>query len=488
MKLTHIKLEDFRCFGVADFDLTDPTHGGPLDVVLLVGANGSGKSAVLDAVAGFFTHQYSSYSGKDGYDGKELTPLDVRQGAPRSRIDVSWRDQVDAEGMALFDGTTIIDQLGGVSSATRDKKALYKWFLQTKKAHSSAGLIVGFDVYRLVPSGVVVGPTNQDAITAHCKLALAPTLDGEGHVRPRAHHLKQWIVNLDARRARAKADRGEDLPLWHTLRHALNTLLSPYTFEGVDDSFQVVFQTPTGRVPIEALSDGFRSVFVVVAELLLRSSLATADPDAVLEQEAVCLIDEIDAHLHPRWQDNVIPGLRALFPKVQWIATTHSENVVAAVEPKNVFRLEDMQAISAARQDKRFHLPERTVVSIDEEVFGARPGSGGRRWVLDPPVEVRRRFWDTFGAEIEPHQRVFVAEGPVLLEQIRDAHERPLPGVAGRTGEVALFFVDREPEASWSHPCAYILLPASGGPLRVEHGWPPSEATRLLPLPRPPGS
>lgn len=93
-------------------------------------------------------------------------------------------------------------------------------------------------------------------------------------------------------------------------------------------------------MPIEALSDGFRSTFTIVSDLLLRLNFATRDPEQVLQQEGVCLIDEVDAHLHPRWQETIIPGLRALFPNVQFIATTHSPIVVASVEPENVFRLE----------------------------------------------------------------------------------------------------------------------------------------------------
>lgn len=147
-----------------------------------------------------------------------------------------------------------------------------------------------------------------------------------------------------------------------------------------------------------------------------------------------------------------------------------------------------MKAFTAVRQDRWFHVPERTVVSIDEEVFEARPGTGGRCWILDPPAEVRARFWERFAPAVGGEEAVFVAEGPVLIEGVRDAHDRPLPGLAGRAGEAALFFVDREPGAGWSHPCAYVFLPVGGEPLWVDHDWPPSEAVRLLPLLRPVGS
>jgi predicted ATP-binding protein involved in virulence len=169
--------------------------------------------------------------------------------------------------------------------------------------------------------------------------ALAPTFDSKGDLNRRFGLLKQWIVNIDFQRAKAKADRNVDLPTWARLRRGLDTLLHPVRFVGVDDAFDVIFETPTGEVELSELSDGFRSVFVIVAELMMRLSLSTDQPETMLDQEAVCIIDEIDAHLHPKWQQRIIPGLRALFPNVQIIATTHSPFVVESVAPQSIFKL-----------------------------------------------------------------------------------------------------------------------------------------------------
>jgi hypothetical protein len=142
--------------------------------------------------------------------------------------------------------------------------------------------------------------------------------------------------------------------------------------------------------------------------------------------------------------------------------------------------------MGAVRLDHRFRRPARSVVAIAEEVFGAPPGTGGPRWILDPPPAIVELFWDRFGPGIDDRSDVFAAEGRVLLEEVRDAHDRPLPSLAGRSGEASLFFVDRAPEANWAHPCAYVVVPRTGGePTRAEHDWPPSEAIRLVPLTRP---
>jgi hypothetical protein len=107
---------------------------------------------------------------------------------------------------------------------------------------------------------------------------------------------------------------------------------------------------------------------------------------------------------------------------------------------------------SVVRQDKQFHAPSRTVVPIAQEVFGLRGGAGEPLWILDPPAEVRRLFWEKVGVRIEPQQDVSVAEGRVLVEAVLDLHDQVPPGLEGRSGEAWLFFVDLVPMANLVAP------------------------------------
>lgn len=361
MKLLRVEIEDFRCFGKVEFDFTDPTkNGDPSNIALLVGKNGSGKSSLLQAIAGYFDNFQLEY------DGDPLRLSDVREGQPQASIKATWRDTFKKE--AMFESK---DELGTFSIPVylcrersvglrlepgihRVDSNLYSgnltdwgWWRETARQRKdlSTGLIAFFDVYRLLPPIQVEGPNLRGVPKHRTERSLASTIRRDGRIDPRFSQLKQWIVNIDFLRAKAKADFGKDSPLWETLRNALNTILAPYTFERVDERFEVLFRTPTGVVPLEALSDGFRSIFVIITDLLLRLSLSTSDPEKILEQEAVCLIDEIDAHLHPAWQLKVIPGLTTLFPNVQFIATTHSALVVSTVAPHQIFMLEDEETL-----------------------------------------------------------------------------------------------------------------------------------------------
>lgn len=372
MKLTRIEVQNFRCFERASFDLVHPSGDRPLDVVLLVGPNGSGKTAVLRAIARFFT------ALRERYAGGEFQPGDIRQGEDSAEISIHLEDTlVDGRrcelglrglllGRAMERSIPVRDPSRWVMlretvglpvspsgevqvalppgfhflDATRDDVG--HWLAAIDELSGAAGLMAAFGAHRALAVPELSGPRRDGEPTHRCSRSLRPI---SGNIEPYVSHaieLAQWIVNLDFRRARAKADRGIDFPLWVALKTGLDRLLAPYAFEGIDDDFRVLFRTPRGVLPLEDLSQGFGSVFLIVGELLLRASLAARRPEDIFEQEMVCLIDEIDAHLHPRWQETVIAGLRSLFPRLQIIATTHSPFVVSSVDPCNVFRLEEI--------------------------------------------------------------------------------------------------------------------------------------------------
>jgi predicted ATPase len=83
------------------------------------------------------------------------------------------------------------------------------------------------------------------------------------------------------------------------------------------------------EVPVEELSDGYRSILSLAFELI-RQLAAHHGPDKVFDAVAtavvapgIVLVDEIDAHLHPRWQRRIGVFLRKCFPNIQFIVTTH---------------------------------------------------------------------------------------------------------------------------------------------------------------------
>ena len=108
----------------------------------------------------------------------------------------------------------------------------------------------------------------------------------------------------------------------------------------------VEWETETGEkieLSLNQLSSGYRNMLALVMDFARRLAQANPQMENPLEAEAVLMIDELDLHLHPTWQQKIIPDLRKVFPNTQIIATTHSPEIVTTVERHQVKILENYQ-------------------------------------------------------------------------------------------------------------------------------------------------
>ncbi len=90
---------------------------------------------------------------------------------------------------------------------------------------------------------------------------------------------------------------------------------------------------------VDQLSDGEKCLLAMVGDLARRLAIANPSLEQPLEGEGIVLIDEIELHLHPKWQREIIPKLTQTFPHCQFIVTTHSPQVISHVQPENVYIL-----------------------------------------------------------------------------------------------------------------------------------------------------
>jgi predicted ATP-binding protein involved in virulence len=104
-------------------------------------------------------------------------------------------------------------------------------------------------------------------------------------------------------------------------------------------------------LPVSLLSDGTRTMISLIADLAFRCVCLNglSGSDSPLNSPGIVMIDEIDLHLHPRWQQRVLHSLRQAFPKIQFIVTTHSPQVLSTVD-RTTIRL-----LSQASDDEIVH-------------------------------------------------------------------------------------------------------------------------------------
>lgn len=95
-------------------------------------------------------------------------------------------------------------------------------------------------------------------------------------------------------------------------------------------------------IPLFYLSDGLRTMAAMVAEIAYRCVVLNPHlgKDAVKKSKGIVLIDEIDMHLHPKWQQSVVSDLKTAFPCIQFIATTHSPFIVQSLKADELINLD----------------------------------------------------------------------------------------------------------------------------------------------------
>lgn len=170
-------------------------------------------------------------------------------------------------------------------------------------------------------------------------LSVATLFSRDAALRP----LDAWAVDLDySRRDGVKV-----------VREALNALLPGVRFKKIDkQKKEILFDTCDGPVPLDRLSDGYQNMAGWIGDLLFRLTSAFADYAKPLSAGGILLLDEVDLHLHPDWQRQLLQFLSAQLPNFQFLATTHSPFTAHQCGPEELHIVErpDARTPPAIRQ------------------------------------------------------------------------------------------------------------------------------------------
>lgn len=326
MIVTRLKLANLRAIETAEFRFQPGFN-------LIVGVNGVGKTSVLDALRvclAAITKQTNRFRSR----AEALTVADIRVGADAMTVEC---------GIRLGDRNyTYLLHKPRETSVAQEKKAgmpreqVHETperaeFLGEAPAAVSGRepggrpLAVLFSTNRAVPSERAPAKgTAAGGITAAFADAFASR-------ELRLGEFAAWVrVQAALRRERPSSARALT-----ALNEAVMRFLPGYAnlrpVKG--EEAELVIDRGSTTIRVRQLSDGERGTLALVLDLTRR--LAQANPglnDPAADAGAVVLIDEIDLHLHPKWQRQIVHNLTAAFPRCQFIATTHSPQVIGEVE------------------------------------------------------------------------------------------------------------------------------------------------------------
>ena len=136
------------------------------------------------------------------------------------------------------------------------------------------------------------------------------------HREAKLYALEDWAVDLDYR----KEIQGLQL-----LKETLNRFLPDISFHSIDKrKRKLLFETIDGIFSLDYLSDGYQNMAAWLGDVLFRLTENTNNYSRVLQTKGILLIDELELHLHPKWQRHLIDFINQVLPNFQIICTTHS--------------------------------------------------------------------------------------------------------------------------------------------------------------------
>jgi energy-coupling factor transporter ATP-binding protein EcfA2 len=276
---------------------------------VLLGDNGVGKSSILKAIA-------LVYSADEGpvYADRLL-----RVGASHGSIHVKT-----SSGRSFH--TELLRTPSGVQVRHAPGVVL----------EAEGQLVLGLPPLRSLSWRRESGPSGGETSRRPSPSDLLPLLAGD--LDPRLDSVKQRIVNCDYRIKDAEtkgADASAQRRLLKDLTHAMREFTDKLAvkFLEVDAATNAVYvNTVDGRLPIEALSQGTGALIAWVSFIIQRLHDTAAEGEVPLQRPAIVLVDELDAHLHPDWQQQLTHRLETLLPGVQFLGTTHSPLIVGGMK------------------------------------------------------------------------------------------------------------------------------------------------------------
>ena len=154
--------------------------------------------------------------------------------------------------------------------------------------------------------------------------------------------IKGWFINRFLFSAQPDSLTESQISNFELATRAFSCLDPSVCFSKVDSrTLDIILDTSFGPIYFEYLSSGFKSLIILILGIIKEVEFRFGDSNVkVAEFDGIIIIDEIDVHLHPTWQAQIINVLCEIFPNVQFFVSTHSPHVVQSLPQEQLIALE----------------------------------------------------------------------------------------------------------------------------------------------------
>ena len=299
MKIESLKIENVGGISSLSLDSFDP------NLNIICGENGIGKTNILDSIAHCLSRSANSILRK-------------KSGVDRGYIKIECDFN---KNQAYTFSVDSFEPRNYKSNPAAYHEELYNHFIE------SSPYLIYLKTERLFSHKWIDNLNIYEQAENHLR-----NLDGVSN-----KNAKDWFIKnelLSSQPYTAKNDKNSI----ELAKKAFGILNQSYSFSALKQDMEIYIDTPTGVIPYEYLSSGFKSCITIMWGIIREVQIRFPDMD-IQDFNGVVLIDEIELHLHPEWQGKICNALTTLFPNIQFIISTHSPHVIQTAEANEVIAL-----------------------------------------------------------------------------------------------------------------------------------------------------
>jgi len=300
-----MNINKIRITGVAGIDDIQLSFNKGMNIIC--GPNGVGKTTILESIAHTFVRNYGSNVIKRN--------ANCERGIIKSEIDT---------------GSNIVNQTIEFSTYIPNKNtslSITNSTLEIKQLISiKASRSFGYNELQSISKDV-----SKDSHTS-----IGEIINGIRYV-----DIKNWFVNRYLYSKHEGALSKEQIENFELAKTCLSILNPNISFSRVSASDnEILINTPNGEIFYEYLSSGFKSVFAVIFGIIKEIEYRFQENKVLAKDfNGIILIDELELHLHPEWQERIIGILTEVFPQAQFFVSTHSPHIIQTAEPNQIIAL-----------------------------------------------------------------------------------------------------------------------------------------------------
>ena len=381
MKILELTLSNYRVYS------KHPPFRFADRFTVIAGINGRGKTALLEGLALLCSRLLPHVSSaRSGY--RTINPSEVHIGATSAALSM----KINCAGIPLeykftYDKERRSRKIRTTNFPPAVKREIKKIYGDPTRADDAAPLVVYYTTdrasYRLSKKLPEEVPRGQAA--AYSGALFNRTVNFRDFM---ARYRSAVIVERTERRNDPNylGDRAVK-----AISDALATFLNGFENLRVqEEPLRLLVDKDGKTLDLSQLSDGERSLLAMICDLGRRLALANPLFKNPLYGAGVVLIDELELHLHPKWQREVRENLRRTFPNIQFIATTHSPFVIQSLQPGELINLDPEELGEYA---------DKSIEDIAENVMGVELPQKSERYLkmMDAAEKYFRLLRDSSG-------------------------------------------------------------------------------------------